>query len=81
MQISLQGQQETYWYFDKEIKRESLINQYSAQHCDLNWTDKTKKLEDKEYTVVLRKTQCFGLQFTTIFRLVTRLKHGSSRRG
>ena len=34
MRTSLQGQQEIYWYFDKEIKQQSLIN----QHCDLNWT-------------------------------------------
>ena len=39
---------------------------------------KVKKLKNKEYTVVLR---CFRLQFTAFFRIVKRLKHGSSYRG
>ena len=32
------------------------------------WTNKKlKALKDKEYKVVLRKIQCFGLQFTAVF--------------
>ena len=44
----------------------SLINQYSAKHCDSNWT----------IHGVLREIQYFGLQFTAFSGLVTRLKHG-----
>ena len=33
MHTSLQGQQVIYSYFEKEIKQQSLINQYSVKHC------------------------------------------------
>ena len=45
------------------------------------WIELTRKVKGKEYTVVLSKIQFDGLQFNTVFRLVTRLKHGSSWRG
>ena len=71
------------WYIDI-LKKKLSINAWLISTV-LNivlesWIDKrvTGKHKDKEYTVVLREIQWFGLQFTAFFRLVTRLKHGSS---
>ena len=39
------------------------------------------KKEDEEHVVVLKQIQCFGQRYNFFFRLVMRLKHGSSYRG
>ena len=79
------------WYIDilnKKLSNKAwLISTVLNIVLELDWQKsnweffifKLRSLKIKNTrTVVLREIQWFGLQLTAFFRLVTRLKHGSS---
>ena len=67
MYTSLHGQQEIYWYFEKEIiwaTKPWLISTALNIVFELD-RQKVKNLKEKENTIVLREIQGFGLQYTS----------------
>ena len=74
--ITAEGRFVTGWVMNETRTLQSLINT-QCWTLYLNWTDKKVKTET---TWLLKLFQCFGLLYT-FFRLVGRLKHGSSYQG